>query len=270
MLISILFFNNITGFSQTIGYSFENAENTNDGSNDFYEADIVLTTDTDFSLGAGQFYLDYNTAAFGENVVGNTLIYNHPFGSATGYVLDEKIFGGFADGYRIVNANSTTSKLSLSWSTNFQGAVTTNITAGAPVPICHIKIQYVDASESPNIIFDVIGPIDSYGLTFTDDRLQLTDDSYDSSGAIIGGVLSTEHLNLTGFSIYPNPAVDFLHIQSVDNIDSVTITTLTGDTVLSIVEPFVKKIDIRDLLPGMYLVKVTSNGKSAINKIIKR
>ncbi len=41
-------------YSQTITYAFANAQITNDGMDDYYEADIVLSTDTDFKLGAGR------------------------------------------------------------------------------------------------------------------------------------------------------------------------------------------------------------------------
>ena len=174
-------------YGQTITYSFANAKNTNDGTDDYFEADIVLTTDTDFKLGAGQFYLDYNTAAFGNSIHGGNLTFSHPVGAATSYVLDEQIFGGALNGYAIVNANSTTSKLSISWSTAIAGQVTTNVTvASSPNLICHIKIKYVDVNESPDISFDdTTSPdtVTSFGLTFTDGGTQLTSDSYDSSGA---------------------------------------------------------------------------------------
>jgi hypothetical protein len=177
------------GYSQTITYAFANAQNTNDGTDDFYEADIVITTDTDFKLGAGQFYLDYNTAAFGTSIDGSALTFNHPAGSATSYVLDERIFGGATNGYAIVNANSTTSKLSISWSTVLAGQVSTNVTAtGSPNLICHIKIKYADTNELPNITFDTTTSPDfvtSFGLTFTDGGTQITSDSYDSSGAVV-------------------------------------------------------------------------------------
>lgn len=184
-LLLLMFFISVNAYSQTITYAFANAQNTNDGTDDFYEADIVLTTDTDFALGAGQFYLDYNTAAFGTNIYGSALTFTHPAASATAYVLDERIFGGAISGYSIVNANSTTSKLSISWSTVIAGQVSTNVTAaGSPNLICHIKIKYVDVNESPNISFDTTtspDPVTSYGLTFTDGGTQIINDSYDSS-----------------------------------------------------------------------------------------
>ena len=178
-----------TGFSQTIIYAFANAQITNDGVDTFYEADIVLTTDTDFALGAGQFYLDYNTLAFGSSIEGGNLTFTHPEGSSTSYVLDERIFGGAFDGYAIVNANSSTSKLSISWSTTVANQVSTNITvAGSPNLICHIKIKYLSTGldESPNLSFDTTtspDAVNSFGLTFTDGGTQLTNDSYDSTGS---------------------------------------------------------------------------------------
>lgn len=167
--------------AQNITYSFENAQVTNDGSFDYYEADIVLTTDSDFALGLGQFYLDYNTAAFGTNIFGTNLTFTHPVGSATEYILDERIFGGFANGYQVTLANSTTSKLSIAWVVPNAGNIPVNIIAGTSNLICHIKIKYEDINEDPTLSFDSVLGQD---LTFIDGNpsgTQITTDTFDSS-----------------------------------------------------------------------------------------
>ncbi|WP_298763839.1 T9SS type A sorting domain-containing protein [uncultured Polaribacter sp.] len=181
--------------SQTISYSFANAQNTVEGSNTFYEVDVLLSTDTNFKLGAGQFYIDYNTAAFGEAIEGGNLTFSRPAGS----VLAEKIFGGALDAYNIVNTNSTASKVSFSWSTAVAGQVSENVTvAGSPNLICHLKILYVDTNEAPNISFDTTTTPDfvtSFGLTFIDTTpigTQLLNDNYDSSGSVITPLITWE------------------------------------------------------------------------------
>ncbi len=173
-------------FAQNISYSFANAQNTNDGVSDFYEVDVYLTTDTDFALGDGQFYLDYNAAAFGTNIFGNNMEpFQHPNGSGSAYVLDERI-AGILNTYGTVINNSTTSKVSISWFSTNPGAASTNITvAGSPNLICHIKIKYADVNEAPMLTFDDELPISSSGLTFIDNGAQLVNDSFDSSGAVV-------------------------------------------------------------------------------------
>ena len=57
-------------FAQDINFTFANAVNTNDGSNDFYEVDVLIESTVDFKLGSGLLYINYNTAAFGTNVSG--------------------------------------------------------------------------------------------------------------------------------------------------------------------------------------------------------
>jgi hypothetical protein len=175
--------------SQTIVYSFENAQITTSGGDTFYEADIAITTDTDFELGSGQFYLDYNTDAFGFDIFQNNLTFGHPDGGT--YVLDEKIFGGALDAYDPIIANTTNSKLSIAWVAAVSNQVSTNITvANSPNLICHIKIRFDDANEDPMISFDDQLPTSSQGLTHIDGtpEIQLNSDTYDSSGAVIASV----------------------------------------------------------------------------------
>ena len=75
-------------YGQDIHFTFANAQNTNDGSNDFYEVDVLIKSTVDFKLGSGLLYFNYNTAAFGPNVSANgKLEYTQP----TGYILGEVV-----------------------------------------------------------------------------------------------------------------------------------------------------------------------------------
>ena len=94
LLVLLLFTGVLKTNAQAITYSFVNAQITNDGVDDFYEADIQLATDTDFKLGIGQFFLNYNTAAFGSNIeASGNLIFLHPDGVGGTYILDERFAG---------------------------------------------------------------------------------------------------------------------------------------------------------------------------------
>ncbi len=196
--MNILLFSLLLGvqsYSQTIIYSIENAQITNDGTNSFYEADIAITTDTDFALGLSQFYLDYNTAAFGTNIFGGNLTFAHPTGTADNYVLNNRLFGDTQNAYTPILANNQSAKLSIAWNPLFQGAIAStgsNVTvANNPNLIAHIKIQYI---VDPNTVDPMVGfddenpPIpSSQGLSHVDASpipIQITMDTYDSSGAI--------------------------------------------------------------------------------------
>ena len=87
-------------YSQDIHFTFENAQNTNDGVDDFYDVDVMIqtinTTGT-FKLGSGQLYFNYSTAAFGTNVFGSGGFYvPHP---NPDYIAGQYIDAAAADIY---------------------------------------------------------------------------------------------------------------------------------------------------------------------------
>ncbi|TCI93615.1 T9SS type A sorting domain-containing protein [Tenacibaculum sp. M341] len=185
-------------FSQNISFSFANARNTNDGTNDYYEADIYIASDTDFIVGSGQIYFNYNTEAFGENVHTNT---NFEMLRPTGSILETRILGAI-DAYQsfIVNDN-TTSRVS----TSFQqlassGTMGMPVVNSTPQHLYSIKIKYADVSKDPNVSFETGGVfLDQFytacgptaDTTFasanctSNPGTQITGDSYDSAGAAL-------------------------------------------------------------------------------------
>ena len=199
IVVLTLFFTSIGQLcAQNITYSFANAEITNDGMNSFYEADIMISTDTDFKFGTAVLFIDYNVSAFGTDVASSggtpqsVLTLPHPSGDAsTGYVMDER-FASVINAYGAPSQfNSTTSKFSITFNqAQNSGLIATNVTStGSPVKLCHIKIQYSDVAEDPMIAFDAVN---SDGTTFTvqtttappsADGVQLTADTYDSSNS---------------------------------------------------------------------------------------
>ncbi len=74
---------------------------------------------------------------------------------------------------------------------------------------------------------------------------------------------------LTDFiSLYPNPAIDVFHVR-VENIviTKVEIYSLLGGKVMVVNSNF-KSIFIGDLLRGIYMVKVYSQGAYTVKKLI--
>ena len=185
-------------FAQNISFTFVNARNTNDGVDDFYEADIYIASDTDFIIGSGQIYFNYNTAAFGENVHTNS---NFEMSQPDGSILATSFFGGAVAAYQsfIVNDN-TTSRVS----TSFQqlassGSFSGNNVTSTPSHLFSIKIKYADANENANVSFEegsvfldqfftACGPTTSGFATAdctNEPGTQITGDSFDSSGSVI-------------------------------------------------------------------------------------
>ena len=81
--LTLCFFALITQ-AQNIEFTFANAEITNDGTDDYYEVDILVATVdnlADFKMGVGLLYINYNNAAFGENIKNNGhVIFSYPDG----------------------------------------------------------------------------------------------------------------------------------------------------------------------------------------------
>jgi len=76
----------------------------------------------------------------------------------------------------------------------------------------------------------------------------------------------------TTISYYPNPVMNDLNIQSVTEIESVDVYTITGQKIKSVVlETSSAIVDLNDITQGTYFVAVTlKNGSRSIQKIVKK
>lgn len=82
--------------------------------------------------------------------------------------------------------------------------------------------------------------------------------------------LSVEDLNALEFVIYPNPTSGMLHVQGDIQIDRLVVYNLIGKEVLELA-PMAKKtqIDLSSLNASVYFVSITSEGKRAVQRIVK-
>ncbi|CAL2086585.1 T9SS type A sorting domain-containing protein [Tenacibaculum sp. 190524A05c] len=229
-------------FSQNISFTFANARNTNDGTNDYYEADIYIASDTDFIVGSGQIYFNYSTEAFGENVHTNT---NFEMLRPTGSILETRILGAI-DAYQsfIVNDN-TTSRVS----TSFQqlassGTIGMPVVGSTPTHLYSIKIKYADVSKDPNVTFETggvfldqfytacgpttVAPFASANCTSTPGS-QITGDSYDSAGAALPSPVNWTGNSSTLWGITSN----WSDLAIPDATKNVTVQDVTNDPVLN-------------------------------------
>jgi len=71
-------------------------------------------------------------------------------------------------------------------------------------------------------------------------------------------------------NIYPNPVKDYFMISDNGNlIDKLEVIDITGKTYITAKYNISEKIDLRGLKAGVYIVKLYSNNKVVIQKIIK-
>ena len=70
--------------------------------------------------------------------------------------------------------------------------------------------------------------------------------------------------------IYPNPVSDFIKIECEENIERIEILNSAGNHVVPVNDQK-KQISLKDLTPGVYIVKVTSDeGYFTTRKIYKQ
>jgi len=201
-LYLLLITGNFFGISQNITLSFANSEITNDGVDDFYEVDVFITSDTDYIQGSGQFFIDYNTAAFGINIQANGgITYERPTTSILGSTtVGVENYNSF-----VVNDNIT-SRVSFLWQQFWSsGAIGANNVTGTPALLVHIKMKYIDSSQSSNVCFDAdsnsafndqfftaCGPTTFAGADcFNFPGTQIFDYVPDCSGAVISCLTTT-------------------------------------------------------------------------------
>lgn len=271
-------------YSQDIHFTFANAQNTNDGSFDYYEVDVLIqtinTTGT-FKLGSGQLYFNYSTAAFGTNVFGSggfEVTQVNP-----DYIAGQFIDAAAADIYGPFTLNdNTTSKVSWAFSQAFSSSTfAADNVSETPAKLCHLKFKYIDVNEAPMILYEEGASFDDQFFTACGDDAggpfqtadcggfagtQLPNDTFDSNGATLS---AKDFELLTGLSLYPNPTKGMLYINGDTNkLINVEIYSITGQQVKTIKDNF-KSIDISNLDSALYFVKFYTEEATATFKIIK-
>lgn len=76
--------------------------------------------------------------------------------------------------------------------------------------------------------------------------------------------------SIEGFSFYPNPVADMLHLEASNTIEGVEIFNLLGEKIMSLAPGLnTTSINTIGLANGIYLMKTTVNGETETYKIIK-
>ncbi len=94
---------------------------------------------------------------------------------------------------------------------------------------------------------------------------------YDRQLFEVDGTLGITSEILSEIKIYPNPASDYLHIKTPNNIQvkSTTLIDMNGKVVIRL-QNQIEKIDISHLQQGMYLLQIHTDEGSLSKRIIKK
>jgi len=293
--LTVLLFSITITQAQNIKFTFMNAVNTNDGSNDFYEADILIETNgvADFNVGSGQLYFNYNEAAFGPNIEDNNKVVitqatgSLGNGSGDGYICGQ-LNNGFAPVYGgyVLNDN-TTSRLSWSFRQVFSTSTFTgNNVIASPRKLIHIKIEYTDVNQAPMVEFEddnsVLSQVgDQFFSACGDDGSgsgnfiladctnfagnQFLNAVFENSNAVLS-VKGYNEIAINKITIYPNPATDFININSTIEINKVELYDLLGKQVISTNQT--SGINVSHLPIGVYILKLYAKNGITSRKII--
>ncbi len=271
--------------SPNITLTFANAQVTNDGVDDYYEADIFIASTEDFYLNSGQVYLEYSTDAFGEDVSTNgNIAYSQPDGSILGYS-----FGSFSPAYKdFVQNDNTTSRVSLSFQQNL------GLTALETVPeiqvtstaklLFHIKIKYANVSEASDICFYNEGVFQDQFFTACGSATtgladctnapgeQIFGDTYDCSASKENtlGITESERLD-SAILLFPNPAQDSFYIKGLKTPCEVNIYDVRGKLILKQLDVLDEPIDVSHYESGVYIIKIiTTDSVIRHKRLIKK
>jgi hypothetical protein len=144
----------------------------------------------------------------------------------------------------------------------FYSAENENATSGAD--LTHVDQSSNPCSENNLASIDAIAGTTYYILAFT--VLPWADVSINLSG-----VLGVADNTIEGFSFYPNPASNLLNLNAKNSIDEVQLFNLLGQKVIhEKVGATAGSLDLSHLQTGLYVMTVTSEGRTTSFKVVKK
>ncbi len=115
-------------------------------------------------------------------------------------------------------------------------------------------------------VYDVTGVINySYGV------YRINPLPKDLNGMVYLHSTAVNDVSASNLNVYPNPVSDKLYITTQSNINKVEIYNTLGQAVKSInMSTNRASVNVADLQPGVYMVRILTNKGTATSKIIKR
>ena len=147
--------------------------------------------------------------------------------------------------------------------------------------------QYMAVERSADgTAFAEIGRVKGNGTTTIEQNYQLTDNYPLQAGNyyrlrivdVNGGLTYSKVLYVKGnsakqqISIYPNPVADVMEVTSVNTINEINVYDAKGSRIVTrkVQNTNTQQINLKAFPPGVYLVKVKTNGEIFSQKIIKK
>ncbi|AOW21630.1 hypothetical protein LPB138_13485 [Urechidicola croceus] len=292
--------------AQDITLFIENAFIVEEGIETYYEADVMISSTTDFYVGSGQVYINYNHDAFGEDVVSSGNVeYLQPQESITGFSWPGAPFSTPAYRDFIINDNGTTGAFSPSFQQNIaldglETAPTELQITSVPKLLFRFRLKYIDAAATglnPDVCFvsegdfdDGENPPDVSPDLFQDQFFtacgrdtsstvstancsdypgtQILNDSYDCSGAAVIplDIKNIDEYSLANIQIYPNPTTGILNINSAIELTRVEMFDILGKKILETEET--TRLDLSKYRAGVYLLNLHSENGKTVRKIM--
>lgn len=195
----------------------------------------------------------------GREITNNTATVNYvitPYVSGN-YTIQAAVIEKITTGNVGTNGETSFKHVMMKMVPNASGTAITT-TAGTPIT------GQISASLAGTFVEEVA---DLEVIIFIQDNV--TKQVLQSTTATVG-LLNNEKFDKNTINIYPNPATNSLTIGTKE-IVNVTITDLTGKTVLTIAQANNERvINIESLAPGMYMVNVSNQNINETVKLLKK
>lgn len=84
--------------------------------------------------------------------------------------------------------------------------------------------------------------------------------------------LGVENLSAKSYKLYPNPVTDVLKIESQENVQQVSLYSITGQLLITITpQSNMIEVDVAPFVSGIYILKIqNNNGNIIINRVVKK
>ncbi|WP_422106831.1 LamG-like jellyroll fold domain-containing protein [Winogradskyella sp.] len=257
----------------TIYYQIINENITQDGATSYYEADIQISGSEDLKLGDGVLYFNYNTDAFGENIVVNNK-FELTFPTKT-YVLGQQHEISpevYLPYYQIPSKtlDNASGSFAFSWEQMLSESYFTNNITTTNSLLVHLKIEFLDDSENPELQFETdntrINGLEGYTLRACSGS---PDNCIDQLNSVyINPLGNKSQLNKDEFktdsmdeiALYPNPTNGWIYTQGdTSNIIHIDVFNSLGQRVKVFSSDF-ERLDLSDLDPGTYFIQIYESG----------
>ncbi len=267
----------LNSFGQNITFSFLNAQITSEGDDNYYEADVLLESNTPFKLGIGLLYFNYNTEAFGENVNASGAL---SISAPENYVLAEEItafatpiYGGF------LPVDNTASRFAFSWNQLFSSSqIADNNIINTPKGLFHIKIKYSDTTKPANVVFEAADLFDGQTYTacggpfatdcYDSPGTQLVNDSYDSTGST--SLSTIQNSPFAEVALLRNPVNTHFEILGLETESTLKIYSLVGQLVKEVTNYKAGEVAVTDLKSNIYLIEITQGTQKKMLQLLKQ